>query len=146
LSVCHDFAPNIFARRFGLLFRGSFYRISVDVGYFDELSIWFLTGPLRNAWIRPVLSHEHFLSNPVQFTVRGPRSGPRWDILEDPRKHLAECAKLKIWGFTAVTVKNGVFWVVTPCGSCKNQRFGGTYCLHHQDDKNWWTRSNVSHN
>jgi hypothetical protein len=21
---------------------------------------------------------------------------------------------------TAVTMKNGVFWVVTPCGSCKN--------------------------
>jgi hypothetical protein len=24
--------------------------------------------------------------------------------------------------FTAVTMKNGVFWVVTPCGSCKNLR------------------------
>jgi hypothetical protein len=23
--------------------------------------------------------------------------------------------------FTAVTMKNGVFWEVTPCGSCKNQ-------------------------
>jgi hypothetical protein len=22
--------------------------------------------------------------------------------------------------FTAVTMKNGAFWVVTPCGSCKN--------------------------
>jgi hypothetical protein len=22
--------------------------------------------------------------------------------------------------FTAVTMKNGVFWDVTPCGSCKN--------------------------
>jgi hypothetical protein len=28
--------------------------------------------------------------------------------------------------FTAVTMKNGVFWDVTPCGSCKNLRFGGT--------------------
>jgi hypothetical protein len=28
--------------------------------------------------------------------------------------------------FTAVTMKNGVFWVVMPCGSCKNRRFGGT--------------------
>jgi hypothetical protein len=27
--------------------------------------------------------------------------------------------------FTAVTMKNGVFWDVTPCGSCKNRRFGG---------------------
>jgi phospholipid N-methyltransferase len=22
-------------------------------------------------------------------------------------------------------MKNGVFWDVTPCGSCKNRRFGG---------------------
>jgi hypothetical protein len=25
--------------------------------------------------------------------------------------------------FTAVTMKNGVFWDFTPCGSCKNRRF-----------------------
>jgi hypothetical protein len=31
--------------------------------------------------------------------------------------------------------KNGVFWVVTPCGSCKNRRFGGTWRLLHQGDK-----------
>jgi hypothetical protein len=28
--------------------------------------------------------------------------------------------------FTAVTMKNGVFWDATPCGYCKNRRFGGT--------------------
>jgi hypothetical protein len=28
--------------------------------------------------------------------------------------------------FTAVTMKNGVFWDVTPCSSCKNRRFVGT--------------------
>jgi hypothetical protein len=28
--------------------------------------------------------------------------------------------------FTAVTMKNNVFWDVTPYGSCKNRRFGGT--------------------
>jgi hypothetical protein len=37
--------------------------------------------------------------------------------------------------FTAVTIKNAVFWDVTPRGSCKNGRFGGTYRLHHQGDK-----------
>jgi hypothetical protein len=26
-------------------------------------------------------------------------------------------------------MKNGVFWVVTQCGSCKNRRFGGTWIL-----------------
>jgi hypothetical protein len=37
---------------------------------------------------------------------------------------------------TAVTMKNAVFWDVTPRGSCKNRRFGGTYRLLHQGDKN----------
>jgi hypothetical protein len=32
------------------------------------------------------------------------------------------------------TLKNGIFWVVTPCGSCKNRRFGGTWRLLHQCD------------
>jgi hypothetical protein len=48
--------------------------------------------------------------------------------------------------FTAVTMKNGVFWDVTPCGSCKNRRFGGTWLLLHQGDKNRWTRKNASCN
>jgi hypothetical protein len=30
------------------------------------------------------------------------------------------------------------------CGSCKNCRFGGTYRLHHQVDKNLRARKNVS--
>jgi hypothetical protein len=33
-------------------------------------------------------------------------------------------------------MKNGVFWVVTPCGFCKNRRFGWTWRLLHQGDKN----------
>jgi hypothetical protein len=40
-------------------------------------------------------------------------------------------------------MENGVFWDVTLCGSCKNRRFGGTQRLHHQGDKNRWTRNNV---
>jgi hypothetical protein len=31
-----------------------------------------------------------------------------------------------------MTVKNAVYWDVTPCGSCKNQYFRGIYSLHHQ--------------
>jgi hypothetical protein len=31
---------------------------------------------------------------------------------------------------------NGVFWDVTPRGSCKNRRFRGMKRLHHQGDKN----------
>jgi hypothetical protein len=33
------------------------------------------------------------------------------------------------------TKKHAVFWDVGPCGSCKNRRIGGKYCLHHQDEK-----------
>jgi hypothetical protein len=45
-----------------------------------------------------------------------------------------------------VTMKNGVFLDVTPCGSCKNRRIWGTSRLHHQGDKIRWTRNNVSRN
>jgi hypothetical protein len=38
--------------------------------------------------------------------------------------------------FTAVTMKDAVFWDVAPCRSCEmNRRFGGTYCLHLQGRK-----------
>jgi hypothetical protein len=48
--------------------------------------------------------------------------------------HQSRCLRFEV--FTAVTMKNGVFWVVTQCGSCKNRRFGGTWQLLHQGDKN----------
>jgi hypothetical protein len=34
------------------------------------------------------------------------------------------CLRFEV--FTPVTMKNGVFWDVTPCGPCKNRRFIGT--------------------
>jgi hypothetical protein len=37
--------------------------------------------------------------------------------------------------FTAVTMKNAVFWDVAACRSCVNRRFGGTYHLHLQGRK-----------
>jgi hypothetical protein len=45
--------------------------------------------------------------------------------------------------FTAVNMKNGVFWDVTPCGSCKNRRFGGTYRLFQQGETKLLTRNNT---
>jgi hypothetical protein len=35
-----------------------------------------------------------------------------------------------------LTMKNVVYWDVTPCGSCKDRRFEGTYRFHHQGGKN----------
>jgi hypothetical protein len=49
---------------------------------------------------------------------------------------LINYANVRFEVFTAVTMNNGVFWVVTPCGSFKNRRFGGTWRLLHQGDKN----------
>jgi hypothetical protein len=50
---------------------------------------------------------------------------------------------VRFGSFTAVTMKNGVFWDTTPRISCKSQRFGGTQLLHHQGDKNRWIGNNV---
>jgi hypothetical protein len=47
---------------------------------------------------------------------------------------------------TALTMKNAVLWDETPCGFCKNRRFGGTYRLHHHTDNNQRARNNVSSN
>jgi hypothetical protein len=41
-------------------------------------------------------------------------------------------------------MKNVVFWNLTPRGCCQNRRFGGTYCLHQQGDKNRRARNNCS--
>jgi hypothetical protein len=34
--------------------------------------------------------------------------------------------------FTAMTMKETIFWDLAPCIFGYNGRFGGTYCLHHQ--------------
>jgi hypothetical protein len=43
-------------------------------------------------------------------------------------------------------MKNADFWGVTLFGFCKNRRFGGTYRLHLQDEKNRRAWNNVSRN
>jgi hypothetical protein len=42
----------------------------------------------------------------------------------------------------AITYKNTVFWDMTPCDSCNDQRFTRTYRLHHQDEKTQRVRNN----
>jgi hypothetical protein len=48
--------------------------------------------------------------------------------------------------FTAVTMKNGVFWDVTLCGSSTNRHFGGPHRFHLQGDKNRRVRLLVTAN
>jgi hypothetical protein len=58
----------------------------------------------------------------------------RWGI-SCPAKRLGPLERASPYGlwngrrhvsWTEYSVKNDVFWDVTPCGSCKNRRFGGT--------------------
>jgi hypothetical protein len=46
--------------------------------------------------------------------------------------------------FTATTMKNVVFWVVSLCGSCINRRLGGAYRLHLQGENNQRTKSTLA--
>jgi hypothetical protein len=45
------------------------------------------------------------------------------------------CIYVRFEVFTAVTMKNAIFWDMAPCSSCVNRRFGGTYRLHLQGRK-----------
>jgi hypothetical protein len=42
-----------------------------------------------------------------------------------------------------VSVKNGVFWDVTTCASCKNRRFGGTYMVFLRNVRRLLVTANV---
>jgi hypothetical protein len=62
--------------------------------------------------------------------VRTDVSGERHHLLDHQggrnqrARNNVGCVRFEV--FTAVTMKNGVFWDVTPCGSCKSRRIGGT--------------------
>jgi hypothetical protein len=67
----------------------------------------------------------------LQFNALLPKAAA-WNKtveMEQSLDHLVEnnyCRYVRFEAFTAVTMKNGVFWDVTPSGFCKNRRFGGT--------------------
>jgi hypothetical protein len=48
----------------------------------------------------------------------------------DVLKNFKIAIVVRFEAFTAVTMKNIVFWDVALCRSCVNRRFGGTYRLH----------------
>jgi hypothetical protein len=64
------------------------------------------------------------------------KNGVFWDIksqfvlhrrhITSPLQSPASQRHVRFEVFTAVTIKNVVFWDVTLRGSCKNRRFGGT--------------------
>jgi hypothetical protein len=62
---------------------------------------------------------------------------PLGEQYDPPSVIVMDCLHpVKLEVFTAVTMKKSVFWDVMPRGACKNRRFGGTYRLLYQGDKN----------
>jgi hypothetical protein len=76
------------------------------------------------------------LAEALEIDSRGDHSVIQFFFIISRRLYTILLGSVRFEVFTAVTRKNGVFWDITPCGSCKNQRFGGTWRLHNQYDKN----------
>jgi hypothetical protein len=90
-----------------------------------------LTRATRRNNPEDTILHSHRRENLKSYNIRVIGStGKTSSILPNFRAHV------RFEVFTAVTMKNGVFLDVTPCGSCKNRYFGGMYLHHHQGDKN----------
>jgi hypothetical protein len=67
--------------------------------------------------------------NGPNFFKMLPATNKMWMIMcskKDQKENrvLVSCVRFEV--FTALAMKNGVFWDVTPYGSCKNRRFEGT--------------------
>jgi hypothetical protein len=82
------------------------------------------------SWVERDMDHHAEL---LAETINKVAKGRKVKIVVPLMKYM-HCIRFEV--FTAVTMKNGVFWVATPCGSCKNRRFRGTWHLLHEGDKN----------
>jgi hypothetical protein len=72
---------------------------------------------------RPLGRSRHKWMNNIKMDlVEIEWGGGQWRAFHGTIKNL----RVRFEVFTAVTMKNGVFWDFTPCGSCKNRRFGRT--------------------
>jgi hypothetical protein len=98
-------------------------------------------GNTRNVYDVLVQQHEHdeLLVAQSNWAVAPELEQVQWKIVEvlirriTPNSqrcrittHTDRLEFVRLEVFTAVTMKNAVFWDVTLCGFCKNRRFGGT--------------------
>jgi hypothetical protein len=60
--------------------------------------------------------HHAHIDRGRDWRVNGPKPLAWW------KTNIPSLVRFEV--FTAVTMKNGVFWDVPACGSCKNRRFG----------------------
>jgi hypothetical protein len=82
-------------------------------------------GDMLESWHDILKSQKNLLLN-MQYVsdVRQIEIHTALKSVYDPAPHEVYIVRFEV--FTVVTMKNGVFWDVTPCSSCKNRRFGGT--------------------
>jgi hypothetical protein len=87
------------------------------VGYFAYICIHVLmTSVLYESRVERVTGRALGLIRPGTKLQKMNILSRHWSPWKGINKSQQEC----------LCMKNGVFWDVTPCGSCKNRRFGGT--------------------
>jgi hypothetical protein len=78
-----------------------------------------------NCVIRAICSSDHRVQNNYHVINSDYNSG-NIAVCSMTRHMTNSSNDVRFEVFTAMTMKNGVSWDVTPCSSCKNRRFGGT--------------------
>jgi hypothetical protein len=91
--------------------------------------------------------NKDFNLAPLKYKLQALLPEPICTLLKEDHMHMHVCTYIfllkaerasylvRFEAFTAVTMKNVVFWDVALCRSCVNRRFGGTYRLHLQARK-----------
>jgi hypothetical protein len=123
--ICALFVNNICLRRTGSDLQGKIH--CKDSG---SQSRCLESGPIRDETGGPQLrSLWNSLSSEVMRTC-----GPEVHFISEKDtasifkvQTVEPASNMRLTDFwLLLCFKNGVFWDVTPCGSCKNRRFGGT--------------------
>jgi hypothetical protein len=107
-----------------------------DTFIFLKAVLKYLPVPTRYIFSLEVVIVAYFKQH-VLGETKSPKSAVMYGLQAESRTRLLSVKHklnryifVRFDVFTAVTMKNAVFWDVTPCRYCVNRRFGGTYRLH----------------
>jgi hypothetical protein len=121
-------------------------RVEVGTAPWRRAGEWSCRSSRSYPWLRMELSHHSFILRRLCCERKTPHTNSTTflilhSVIYSLRLETPSYVDYQWWNgcigkagssfvkfevFTAVTMKNGVFWDVTPCGSCKNRHFGGT--------------------
>jgi hypothetical protein len=121
LQVFISFSSIVTQKRILIIKKDNIYIVSSKL--WDDVTVAFVNSTkMITTFANPNPLHYHLRNEPRHYAYTNlgePLSPP-----ELPQQTKESFVRFEV--FIAVTMKKGVFWVVTPCGSCKNRRFGGT--------------------